>query len=90
MDLKELEELGLQAMKNFWGIENGAIDSMNKNQLNVLVQKAKLGMQFYREINVHNRSIDHNTLRICSMIAKDKDELKKLLKSSLPQYVVNK
>lgn len=88
-DIKELEELGLQAMKNFWGIENGIVESMNKQQLNVLIQKAKLGMQFYREVNIHNRAIESNTLRVCTMVAENKNELKRLLKASLPDYVIS-
>lgn len=89
-DINEIEELGLMAMKNFFGIENGTIDAMNKQQLNILVQKAKLGMQFYREVNIHNRSMERNTLRVCTLLAENKDELKKLLKASLPDYIVGK
>ena len=89
-DYKELEELGLHSLKTFWGLENGTIESMTSKQVNVLIQKAKLGMQFYREFNVESRSKEHNTIRVCSMIAKDKDELRKLLRSGLPNYVTSK
>ena len=90
VDIKELEDLGLNTLKEFWGLENGFIDSLSNKQVSVLVKKASLGMQFYREVNVGKRATDHNKLRVCTMIADNKDELKKLLKQSLPQYYVKK
>ena len=86
VDINELEELGLNALKEFWGLENGFIQSLSNAQISVLIKKANLGMQFYREVNVGKRASESNTLRVCTIIAKDKDELKKLLRSSLPQY----
>jgi len=87
-DINELEELGLESLKEFWGLENGFVNTLSNKQVSVLIKKASLGMQFYRETNVCKRAKDHNTLRVCTMIADNKDELKKLLKSSLPQYYV--
>jgi len=85
-DVNELENLGLESLKEFWGLENGFVDTLSNKQVSVLIKKASLGMQFYRETNVNKRAMDHNTLRVCTMIADNKDELKQLLKSSLPQY----
>ena len=85
-DIKELEELGLSTLKEFWGLENGFIDSLSNKQVSVLVKKASLGMQFYKEVNVGKRATERNTLCVCTMISENKDELKKLLKQSLPQY----
>ena len=89
-DINELEELGLESLKEFWGLDNGFVETMSPKQVNVLTQKARLGMQFYREVNVGKRAIDGNTLRVCTMIAENKAELKKMLKDSLPQYVASK
>lgn len=86
VDIKELEDLGLSTLKEFWGLENGFIDSLSNKQVSVLVKKASLGMQFYKEVNVGKRATERNTLRVCTMISENKDELKKLLKQSLPQY----
>lgn len=88
-DINELENLGLEAMKGFFGLENGFVETLSNKQVSVLIKKASLGMQFYREVNVGKRSIDNNTLRVCTMIAENKSELKKMLKQSLPQYVVS-
>lgn len=89
-ELNELESLGKEAMKEFFGINNGLIENMNNKQLKVMIQKAKLGFQFFKEINVMNRSIENNTLRFCTMIAENKDELRSMLKKSLPQYTIGK
>lgn len=85
-DIEELEQLGLESLKDFWGLENGFIETLSKNQVSILIKKATLGMQFYREVNVGKRASERNTLRVCTMIADDKKDLKKLLKASLPQY----
>jgi len=90
VDISELEELGLGTLKDFWGLENGFIDSLSNKQVSVLVKKASLGMQFYREVNIGKRANERNTLRVCTMIAEDKNELKKLLKASLPEYIIGK
>lgn len=86
VDINELEELGLDSLKEFWGLDNGFVKTLDNKQISILIKKASLGMQFYREVNVSKRAIEHNTLRVCTMLAQDKAELKKLLKSSLPQY----
>lgn len=90
IDVKELKDLGLQAMKNFWGIKNGTIDALSDKQLKTLIQKAKLGMQFFKEVNVSERSYEHNTIRICTMLADNTEELSAMLKKSVPQYVIGK
>jgi len=87
-EINEMEKLGLSALKEFWGMENGFVDSLSNKQVSILIKKASLGMQFFREVNVGKRATEHNTLRVCTMIANDKEELKKLLKASLPQYYV--
>jgi hypothetical protein len=88
-DVNELEELGLNSLKEFWGLDNGFVETLSKQQVSILIKKASLGMQFYREINVGKRAVESNTLRVCTMLAGDKDELKRLLKASLPQYYIS-
>lgn len=88
-DVNELENLGLDSLKEFWGLENGFIETLSNKQVNVLIKKASLGMQFYREINIGRRATERNTFRVCTLIANDKKELRKMLKASLPQYYVN-
>lgn len=89
-DINELEKLGLESMKDFWGLENGFIESLSNKQVSVLIKKASLGMQFYKEVNLGKRANERNTLRVCTMIAENKKELKELLKASLPEYITGK
>lgn len=87
-DVTELEKLDLESMKDFWGLENGFIESLSNKQVSVLIKKASLGMQFYKEVNLGKRANERNALRVCTMIAEDKNELKRLLKASLPEYTI--
>jgi hypothetical protein len=89
VDINELEQLGLDSLKEFWGLENGFIESLSNKQVALLIKKASLGMQFFKEVNVGKRARDNNTLRVCTLIADDKQELKRLLKSSLPSYYID-
>jgi len=81
---KEIQDLGLGAIKDFFKINPEQID---KETLKVIHDKAKLGMSFEREMNLSKRAIEMNYLRVFRLIAEDKAELKKLIKKSLPNYL---
>jgi len=81
---KEIQELGLNAIKEYFKID---VSQLPKEVLNHLHQKAKIGMQFEKEMNVSKRAIEMNYLRVFKFIAEDKQEIKKLIKKSLPQYL---
>lgn len=80
----EIRELGLEAIKNYFQIEPSKLD---KNVLTHLHQMAKMGMQFEKEMNLNERSVEKNYIRVFSMIASDKKELKKYIKKSMPNYI---
>jgi len=90
VDVDELKELGLEALKDFFGIDNKIITNMSKEQLSIAVHKARFGMQLYRELNVNKRAVESNIFRFCTLVAKDKNELKRILNASLPQYRIGK
>ena len=50
-------------------------------------QKAKIGMQFEKEMNVSKRAVEMNYLRVFKLVAEDRKELKKYVKASMPQYL---
>lgn len=81
---KEIQELGLNAIKEYFKVD---VSQLDKDTIVHLHQKAKIGMQFEREMNLSKRAIEMNYLRVFKMIAEDKPELKKLIKKSLPQYL---
>ncbi len=81
---KEIQELGLNAIKEYFQID---ISKLDKEVLTHLHQKAKIGMQFEKEMNLSKRAIELNYLRVFKLVAGDKQEIKKLIKKSLPQYL---
>jgi len=80
---ENIEQLGLEAIKDYFKVDPTELDS---TVLRHLHQKAKIGMQFEKELGVNRRSIEMNYLRVFRLIAEDKKELKKYIKASLPKY----
>ncbi len=81
----EIQELGLNAIKEFFNIDPAT--EVDKNTLNLIHNKAKIAMQFEREINLGKRAVELNYIRVFRLIAEDKKELKKYMKISMPKYV---
>ena len=81
---KEIQELGLNAIKDYFKIDVAKLD---KDTLSHLHQKAKIGMQFEKEMNVSKRAVEMNYLRVFRMVAEDKKEIRKLIKKSIPNYL---
>lgn len=81
---KEIQELGLNAIKEYFKID---ISQLDKETLLHLHNRAKIGMQFEREMSLSKRAIEMNYLRVFKLIAEDKQEIKNLIRKSLPQYL---
>lgn len=81
---EEIQELGLNAIKEYFKIDPSKFD---KEFLFHLHSKAKLGMQFEREMSVSKRAVEMNYIRVFRLVAEDKKELKNLIKKSIPQYL---
>ncbi len=80
----EIQELGLNAIKDYFKID---VEKLDKNVLAHLHQKAKIGMQFEKEMSVSKRAVEMNYLRVFKLVAEDKKEIKKLIKKSIPNYL---
>ena len=80
----EIQELGLNAIMEYFKIKPEDID---KDTVRVIHEKAKLAMQFEREMNVSKRAVEMNYIRVFRLVAEDKKELKVLIKKSMPQYL---
>jgi hypothetical protein len=85
IDKTEINNLGLKAIKNYFLVDPSEIT--NKEALTHLLQKAKLGMQFEREMSVSKRSGEMMSFRIMKLTSEDKNELKKYIKKAMPQYL---
>ncbi len=84
VDKTEIQELGLNAIKEFFKADLGNFD---KEIVKIIHDKAKIGMQFEKEMNVSKRAVELNYLRVFRLVAEDKKELKKYVKQSMPQYL---
>ena len=84
IDKIEIQELGLNAVKEFFKVDPEKFD---KDFLKVLHEKAKIGMQFEKEMGIGKRAIESTYLRVFRMIAEDKKEIRKLIKKSIPEYL---
>lgn len=81
---EEIQSLGLNAIKEYFKVD---VSKLDKETLTHLHSKAKLGMSFEREMSVSKRAVEMNYLRVFRMIADDKQEIRKLIKKSIPQYL---
>ena len=85
IDKTEIQNLGLSSIKNYFLVDPKEIT--DKNVLTHLLQKAKLGMQFEREMNLSKRAGDMMSFRIMKLTSEDKKELKAYIKKQMPQYL---
>lgn len=81
----EIQELGLNAIKDFFKIDPR--EAIEKDTIQLIHNKAKIAMQFEREMNVSKRAVEMNYIRVFRLVAEDKRELKRLIKKSVPQYL---
>jgi len=81
---KEIQELGLNALRDYFGVDISKIDSVTLDHIH---KRARVAMQFEREMGVSQRAIENNYLRVFKIIAEDREDLKRLIKKSLPQYI---
>ena len=81
---KQIQELGLKALEDFFGVD---ISQLSKDAINHLHQKARIAMQFEKEMNITQRAVEMNYLRVFKLVAEDKKEMKRLIKKSIPKYL---
>jgi len=79
----EIQELGLSAVKKFFEVDPA---KFSKDFLKVLHEKAKIGMQFEKEMGVGKRAVESTYLRVFNMITIDPKEKAKYIKKAMPQY----
>ena len=84
IDKSEIQNLGLNSIKSYFLIDPSEIS--DKNVLIHLLAKAKLGMQFEREMEISKRTGEMMTFRIMKITAQDKNELKEYIKKKMPNY----
>ncbi len=81
---KEIQELGLNAIKQYFNLD---VNMIKPDILKFIHQRAKVAMQFEREMNLDRRAVELNYLRVFRLVAEDKKEIRKLIKKSIPRYL---
>jgi len=82
---EEIQSHTLDALKEYLGTDVKEIDVLTTAQIGVLYNRARLGMQFEREMNVSRRAHEMNFNRTGKLITEVKEELKNDLKKTIPQ-----
>lgn len=85
IDKNEIQNLGLSSIKNYFLVDPSEIT--DTNVLIHLLQKAKLGMQFEREMNLSNRAGEMMSFRIGKLTTENKKELLSYIKKKMPNYL---
>lgn len=83
----KIQILGLDKIKDYFEIPQQQLEQMDTDVLKHLYNMARLGMQFEKEMNVTKRATEMNFVRIGKMISENKEEIKKYIKKTLPQYI---
>lgn len=84
---EEIENKGTEIIKRYFNLTDEELSNLNREILYHIFQRAKLGMQVIKEMNLMRRAVEMNQIRIMKLISQDKEELQKLIKKSLPQYL---
>ena len=84
IDKEAIQVLGLNAIKEYFNVDPAKFD---KEFLIHFLQKAKLGMQFEKEMNLSKRAVEMNYIRVFKSVCEDKAEFKKYVKKAMPQYL---
>lgn len=81
---KDIRVVGLKALRSY--LESD-IEKVDRKVVQHLYQKAKLGFQFDKEMNVNQRINENNRIRVFKIVAENKDELKDYLKATMPGFL---
>lgn len=84
---KEIQNLGLKSIKSYFLVDPSEIT--DAKVLQHLLSKAKLGMQFEREMNLSTRASEMNQIRIFKLTTNDKAQLREAIKASMPKYTIS-
>ena len=83
---KDIQNKGLDKLQSYFDLETEEIEGMDSDSLKHLYNMARLGMQFEKEMNLSKRAVETNYIRVGKLIAENREEMKKFLKRTLPQY----
>lgn len=83
----EIRDRGLDAICEYLEMDVDQMRTLDRTTLIHVMQKAKIGMAFQKEMGIAERSSESKTIRVLTLVAKDKAELKRMMRKTLPQYI---
>lgn len=83
---KAIQDKALDKLQNYFDLDVHQLQSIDSAALKHLHNMARLGMSFEREMNINQRANELNNLRVGKLITENKEEMKKYLKRTIPQY----
>lgn len=81
---KRIQSLGLDAIERYFKV---SLKDLSPEILRHLHNQAKIAMQFEREMNISERAVEMNYLRVFKLYAKDKKEIRILIEKRFSQYL---
>ena len=82
-----IRDMGLDALMDYFDVDVAILADLPPEVLHHLKMKARLGMQFEKEMGLQERCKERTSLRVLTLVAEDQDELKMLIKKSFPEYL---
>jgi len=81
---QDIVNQGLNAIQTYFLIDPKSI----KDNITLihLLQKAKLGLQFEKEMNLNKRATEMMNFRVMKLTTTDKQQLKDYIKKTMPHY----
>ena len=89
LDVVDIRGKGRESIMEYFNLSNKELENLPMLTLHHLHKKAQLGMSFEKEMGVATRSETRNTLRVLTLVAEDKKELRSLISKSLPQFDIH-
>lgn len=84
MTKKKIQSLGLGAIEKYFKV---SLKKLPPEILRHLHNRAKIAMQFEREINISERAVEMNYLRVFKLYARDQNEIRVLIEKKFAQYL---
>ena len=84
---KVIQKKGLNKIEEYFDMSMEVLGGIKPEILKHLYNMARIGMKFESEMNVSKRATEMNFIRIANMVTENKNEMKRYLKETMPEYV---
>ena len=82
----QLKEKAVEELNRFLDITFEKVSEIDPSILKFMGNKARIGLQIFKEVNTMQRVTEHNVIRIYKEIALDREQFAEFIKNSLPKF----